>query len=61
MHNAEYIFLCMFLQLPFAELWFRASNKLYKSLMKDQVDSRMRPHINTLKSMLDVDIRFSER
>nr|XP_022343746.1 protein smg8-like isoform X2 [Crassostrea virginica] len=43
-----------------ASNWFLVANKLYQFYFGDSIDGKALAHLNTLKSLLETDIRFSE-
>jgi len=48
-------------QLPTSETWFALANRLYSIFFSDKLDPKLQPHCNTLKSLLETDLRFSEK
>ncbi|XP_013398523.1 protein SMG8 [Lingula anatina] len=47
-------------ELPTINMWLRVASKLYEFFTIDQKDTKVRPHFNTLKSLLEIDTRFSD-
>lgn len=47
-------------EAPTCDTWFSVSLKLYNIFFGDTVDGKSQAHLNTLKSLLETDIRFSE-
>ncbi|XP_053379318.1 nonsense-mediated mRNA decay factor SMG8-like isoform X1 [Mercenaria mercenaria] len=47
-------------ELASSETWFTLANKLYLMLFSEKLDPKLQPHCNTLKSLLETDLRFSE-
>ncbi|XP_064642230.1 nonsense-mediated mRNA decay factor SMG8-like isoform X2 [Lineus longissimus] len=47
-------------ELPTAETWFLISNKLHQFFLSDLKEGQARASFNTLKSLLEIDTRFSE-
>ncbi|XP_052717339.1 nonsense-mediated mRNA decay factor SMG8-like isoform X1 [Crassostrea angulata] len=43
-----------------AQTWFVVASKLYQFYFGDVIDGKAQAHLNTLKSLLETDIRFSE-
>lgn len=56
-HRSESIFL----QLPTYKTWLEVADKLHTFFMDEHTDARIRSHFNNLKSLLEVEQRFSER
>ncbi|KAJ8320405.1 hypothetical protein KUTeg_001992 [Tegillarca granosa] len=48
-------------EAPTCDTWFSVSLKLYNIFFGDTVDGKSQAHLNTLKSLLETDIRFSEK
>jgi len=48
-------------QLATAETWFQLAERLHGLFFAEKLDSRMQPHCNTLRSLLETDLRFSEK
>ncbi|XP_048764668.2 nonsense-mediated mRNA decay factor SMG8-like isoform X2 [Ostrea edulis] len=42
------------------QTWFMVANRLYQFYFGDSIDGKAQAHLNTLKSLLETDIRFSE-
>ncbi len=49
------------LQMPTAETWFDVACSLLSYFTADYLETRARPHFNSLQSHLDLNMRFSER
>lgn len=51
-----------FFQVPKAAVWFEAVNKIYKFLMEDSsdIDSKSRVVLNSLRSLVETELRFSD-
>ncbi|KAK2184845.1 hypothetical protein NP493_250g01048 [Ridgeia piscesae] len=47
-------------ELPTVEQWFLVCKELHTFFMVDQPESHAWPHFNTLRSLLEIDTRFSE-
>ncbi|XP_077998852.1 nonsense-mediated mRNA decay factor SMG8-like [Glandiceps talaboti] len=47
-------------QVPTCQTWFRVSSVLYDFFLTEPTDKRLQTHWSTLKSALDLDMRFSE-
>ncbi|XP_070560793.1 nonsense-mediated mRNA decay factor SMG8-like [Ptychodera flava] len=47
-------------QVPSCQSWFRVSSKLYDFFFNETTDKKVQGHWTTLRSMLDLDMRFSE-
>ncbi|XP_062606772.1 nonsense-mediated mRNA decay factor SMG8-like isoform X1 [Saccostrea cucullata] len=43
-----------------AQTWFMVADRLYQLYFGDSIDGKAQAHLNTLKSLLETDIRFSE-
>lgn len=50
-----------FKQVPTCELWCMIANRLYDFFLGERINAKAQAHFNTLKSLLETDIRFSEK
>ncbi|XP_052821205.1 nonsense-mediated mRNA decay factor SMG8-like isoform X2 [Mya arenaria] len=47
-------------ELATSQTWFLLANRLYSLFFSEKLDPKIQPHCNTLKSLLETDLRFSE-
>ncbi|XP_071144802.1 nonsense-mediated mRNA decay factor SMG8-like [Mytilus edulis] len=47
-------------EVPTCELWCMIANRLYDFFLGERINAKAQAHFNTLKSLLETDIRFSE-
>ena len=54
-------FIVVYFQLATSETWFEIASVLHQFFFAEKLDPKAQPHFNTLKSLLETDIRFSEK